>query len=97
MGKLRGLCDTKVGSVRHSPVNLGGRDSTQSVFFRISSLLQPTVSYARSDGPPRFTVIFLRFKYFYFLYSLYNFFGIKVAGYVVQNFLIIIFKYIVLH
>ena len=38
-----------------------------------------------------FLLNFLRFKYFYFLYSFYNFF-IKIADYVVQNFLIIILK-----
>ena len=34
---------TKVETVRYSPVSLVGRDSTQSVYSTISSLLQPTV------------------------------------------------------
>ena len=33
----------KPGSVRYSPVNLGGRTSTKSVYSTISSLLQSTV------------------------------------------------------
>ena len=34
---------TKVGSVRHSPVNPGGQDSTKSVYSLISSLYPSTV------------------------------------------------------
>ena len=36
---------TKVGSVRYSPVNLGGRDSTKSVNSTILRILQSTVVY----------------------------------------------------
>ena len=37
---------TKVGSVRYSPVNLGGRDSTKNVYSTILSLLQSTVEWS---------------------------------------------------